>query len=349
MKKVFQISKISILLLLIIAIASCSNSDSPNGGIGNGNGASQNILQIAQTKPELSRFVEAINKTGLVNELSNAGTLTVFAPTNTAFDASGISSAVINGYSPAEILILKQKLLNHVLGVSKNASELTTGYYKTLSLGDSSTTNTLSMFINSTSGVVINGGVNNSGASVSNADLLATNGTLHIVDGVILPPTIVNHVKANALFTRLLAAVTSTPADPFGDQSSILNTLNTTTSSTLFAPISSAFTTATTNPGGFLVGTTAIQKTRVLQYHLLNGNVLSTSLQDNQDVETTANQLNTQVKQTIKVLLTGTLGPRIQDKATFGINYGKLISTGIDIQCKNGVIHTVDKVFQPNL
>lgn len=349
MKKVFQIVKILILLFLITSINSCSSSDSSNDGSSGGNGASQNILQIAQTKPELSRFVEAINKASLVNEMSNAGTLTVFAPTNAAFDAIGISSIVINGYSTAEILVFKQILLNHVLGTTKNSTELTTGYYKTLGIGGSSLTNSLSMFINNTSGVVINGGTNNSGASVTNGDIVATNGVMHVVDGVILPPTLLIHAKANPLFARLVSAVYSTPADPFGNQGSILSTITNTTSITLFAPTNTAFVNANANSGGFLVGLTGFQKTRVLQYHLVNGNVLSSSLQDNQMVETTANQLNTQTKQTLKVLLSGTLGSRLQDKASFGINYGRFISNGIDIQCSNGIIHTIDKVLEPSL
>jgi uncharacterized surface protein with fasciclin (FAS1) repeats len=348
MKKILQISKISILFFLIISIASCSSSDSSSSG-SNGNGASQNILQIAQTKPELSRFVEAINKANLVNELSASGTLTVFAPTNAAFDAIGISSTVINGYTPSEILVFKQILLNHVLGITKNSSELTTGYYKTSAIGGSSASNTLSMYINNTSGVVINGGTTNSGANVTNADIAATNGVIHIVDGVILPPTLVGHIKANPLFLRLLTAVNSTPADPFGDQNLIKTTLTNTSSTTLFAPTNTAFINANTNSGGFLVGTTAVQKTRVLQYHLVNGNVLSTSLVDNDLINTTANQLNTTVKQTLKVLLSGALGPRLQDKASFGINYGKLVTGSVDIQCANGIIHTVDKVFEPSL
>ncbi len=349
MKKVIQITKISVLFFFIILIASCSSSDS-NNTTGGGNISSQTVVQIAQGRPELSRFVEAVNKTGIGVLLSlPTATQTVFAPTNAAFDAKGISSAVISGYSTTQVAILKEILLNHVFNTTKNASQLATGYYKTSGVGTSSTVNTLSMYINNSSGVVINGGINNSGASVTTADIAALNGVVHIVDGVILPPTLLGHAKANPLFTKLVTAVTSTPADPFGDQSSILNGLTNATSSTLFAPTNDAFTAANANSGGFLVGLTGVQKTRVLQYHLVNGNVISTSLNNNQIVETTANQLNTTVKQTIKVLLTGAAGPRIEDKSSFGLNYGKLLSPSIDIQCANGVIHMVDKVLQPNL
>jgi hypothetical protein len=55
---------------------------------------------------------------------------------------------------------------------------------------------------------LVNGGVANGGAKVTTANIVASNGLIHVVDGVILLPTIVNHIKANPNLS-LLGVVTS--------------------------------------------------------------------------------------------------------------------------------------------
>ena len=66
-----------------------------------------------------------------------------------------------NGFSSVDeipLLLLTEVLKNQVIAGGLNSADLSTGYYNTLAKGSASTTNTLSMFINLNSGVVINRG-----------------------------------------------------------------------------------------------------------------------------------------------------------------------------------------------
>lgn len=149
--KTLKLNAIALIAFLAIGISSCSKDD---------NTTTQPTPQVtsiaahAVANPNLSLLVKALTKAGLVQTLSDPGTYTVFAPTNTAFEAAGFTAAVIDAQtSPAQIDALKQVLLNHVLATRKASSELTTGYVKTLAKGAASTTNTLSMYVDATSGV----------------------------------------------------------------------------------------------------------------------------------------------------------------------------------------------------
>jgi uncharacterized surface protein with fasciclin (FAS1) repeats len=338
MKKVFQISKIAILSLFTIAIASCSSGDSVTPITNPPTGPTQNIVQLAQATPSLSRLVEAVVKADLATTLSAPGTYTVFAPTNAAFDAAGISSTVISNYTPAEVAVLKQILLNHVFATVKTSTDLTTGYYKTLGKGAASATNTLSMYINNSaptgggSVITINGGTANGGAVVSTPNnIAATNGIVHLVTGVILPPKIVNHAVANSSFSTLVTVLTST-SGTFGNQAPVLAALGGVGPLTVFAPTNTAFTNAT-----FITGASAATVTKVLQYHVTSaGNVLAATLTQGQIIPTLTNPV-----QNLTVDLAS--GPKLSDSTTIKAN---IIAT--DVQCANGVIHAVDKVLQPN-
>jgi uncharacterized surface protein with fasciclin (FAS1) repeats len=222
---------------------------------------------------------------------------------------------------------LRTVLLNHVVMGAKKAADLKTEYLSTLAKVKISATgqNYLSLFVNTTNGVVLNGE-----AKVIKADILFSRGVIHIVDKVIPLPSIVTHAKANANFSTLLAVVTSP------EQAAIATALTTNkTPLTVFAPINAAFDVAL-GEGGFANGATAAQVTKVLQYHVVgNANVLAASLKEGQVVTTLLGQQFT-------IGLTG--GAKIKDQAGNSIN---IIAT--DVQCTNGVIHAVDKVLQPAL
>lgn len=143
-----------------------------------------------------------------------------------------------NGFESLDnvpVATLTQVLLNHVVSGTNLSTGLTTGYVKTLAKGSASSTNTLIMFINTASGVRLNGV-----SSVTTADIIANNGVIHVVDAVIGLPTIVTHATANPNFSTLATLLT---------QQQLVETLNGTTSSpfTVFAPLNSAFDTATLN------------------------------------------------------------------------------------------------------
>ena len=308
MKNYAKLIKLTLLVVSSTLMFSCSDDDSPQ--------QNNSITDIASENPNFSILVDALNRADLAETLNQEGSYTVFAPTNEAFmnflDDNGFESL-----DDVPVATLTQVLLNHVVSGTNLSSGLTTGYVKTLATGSASSTNTLSMFINTASGVRLNGV-----SSVTSADIIADNGVIHVVDAVIGLPTIVTHATANPNFSTLATLLT---------EQELVGTLNGTASSpfTVFAPLNSAFDTATLNLYG---GLNSTQKTAVLTYHVVPGaNVLSNAIPSGP----------------ITTFETGTFtisGTVITDEQSRATN---IVAT--DVQASNGVIHAVNQVLLPNL
>lgn len=320
MKNVSKIKNWALIILFSIAAVSCDDDDN-NVVVDN------TITGKATATANLSILVQALVKADLATTLKGAGPFTVFAPTNEAFTAFLATTpyATINDV-PKEALT--QILLNHVVNGSVKSTDLTTGYIKTLAKGTASTTNTLSMYVNTSSGVKLNGI-----ATVTSADIMASNGVIHIVDKVIDLPTIVTHAAANANFSTLVSVLNRS------GQPNFITALSGTGPFTVFAPTNAAFTALNTElaPGG-IAGVSAADLTKVLQYHVVSpANVLATSLIDGQIVTPILTPA-----QTFTIQLSG--GAKIKD---INNRISNIIIT--DVQCSNGVIHAIDKVLLPTL
>lgn len=118
----------------------------------------------------LSTLLKSANLINTLSPVSNDGkNYTLFAPTNEAF--SKISSTLTT-LSDEQI---KQVLLYHVVDGTITSTQLTIGNFPTL--------NGQSIDINITNGVTLNSNV-----TVTKADILASNGVIHIIDNVLIPP-----------------------------------------------------------------------------------------------------------------------------------------------------------------
>lgn len=328
MKKMTKFKNAACIALMVLFLASCNNDDDATVVV-----PEPTIVDIAVSNPEFSILVQALTKANLVATLDGDGPFTVFAPTNDAFN-DFLEANNYNSLDDVPTATLTQILLNHVVSGENLSSSLSTGYVKTLGKGNASATNTLSMFINTTNGVILNGGTANAGATVTTADIEASNGVIHIVDGVIGLPTIVNHAIANPSFGILVQALTR------NDQPDFAGILSGTENSpfTVFAPTNDAFV-------GLLaelelssladVPQSVLENT--LKYHVVTGaNVLSTSLMNNQSVPTFQGDAFT-------VELPSS-GPQIRD-----INNRVSLIIATDVQASNGVVHALNKVILPNL
>jgi uncharacterized surface protein with fasciclin (FAS1) repeats len=322
------------LFALCISVVSCDNDDDTP--------AQSSIYDIAASNPEFSTLATALDITGLNTVLDGSGNFTVFAPTNAAF-TSFLATTPFATVEDVPVAVLKNILLNHVIGSEIFSEDISIGYASTLSpINTTVNAPTISMFVQlSGSSVILNGGPLNSGATVITADIDASNGVIHVVSNVISIPTVVNHVVANPEFDTLQAIVTSGPTGPFGDQSAVLAALQGLTGfapATIFAPSNAAFATAT-GTGGWANGATAAQVTKVLQYHVTTaGNVRSNQLTPNQIIP----MITSPVQNTTVILGTGTVD--IRDTAN---SLSRVIQA--DVQASNGVIHGVNKVLQPVL
>jgi uncharacterized surface protein with fasciclin (FAS1) repeats len=304
----------------------------------------KSIIDIAKADPaNFSILVQALQKTSLEATLGNAGSYTVFAPTNAAFTSAGITSASLTAMTSAtDIANLKVALQNHVIGVGTRANDLlTSGYTKTFGFLRTTATSTsgvnLSVYANTVSGsVLLNGGIANGGAKVVSADIEASNGIIHVIDGVLKLPTIVDHIKANPNLSSLLGVVTSS------GQTAVLASLNNATGSsplTVFAPDNGAFTAATAT-GGYLVGLSDTQISNTLRYHVEAGNRVSNATSFSTSADVSVTTLYSPFKFTI---LRSTL--KIND----AVGSPSANVKTINIQGTNGSVHIVDRVLQPTV
>ena len=285
----------------------------------------KSIYELTALSPDLSNLRLALDKAGLSGTLNNPGTFTVFAPSNAAF-AQFLTENGFASLNDVPNAVLKEILLNHVLGAKVLAADVKTGYVSTLAKGGASTTRNISMYIDTTSGVKINGI-----SKVTKTDIVATNGVIHLVDKVIGLPTIVTHAAANPNFTSLVAALTRP------DMPNFVGILGGTASSpfTVFAPTNAAFTSLLAEVN--LPNLAAIPQSTLenaLKYHVVAGaNVASSDLVNNMVVTTFQGG-------TFKITLTG--GAKITDANN---RVSNIIAT--DVQCSNGIIHVLDKVLLP--
>lgn len=316
MKKLSKL-KVFAIMLFAIAVVSCDNNDDT---------ADNTITEIAVKNSNLKMLAQALTRTDLATTLQGAGPFTVFAPTDAAFTAflKTTPYATVNDV-PKEILT--QILLNHVVTGSVKSSALSTGYIKTLAKGSASATNTLSMYVDITSGVKLNGGAN-----VTIADVMASNGVIHIVDAVIGLPTIVTHAAVNTNFSTLVSLLNR------NGQPNFIEALSGPGPFTVFAPTNAAFAALNTElaPGG-IASVSPANLTKVLQYHVASGNVLAATLTEGQMITPILTPA-----QKFTIQLAG--GAKIKDAN------GKISTIIItDVQCTNGVIHAIDKVLMPVL
>ncbi len=139
--------------------------------------AQKDIVDLAVGNKNLSTLVAAVKAAGLVNTLKSDGPFTVFAPTNQAFAALP-KGTVENLLKPENKKALIKVLTYHVVAAKAMAGDLKNG----------------KQMVGSVEGEKItvekrNGKVMVNGAEVVIADVKAKNGVVHVINKVILPPS----------------------------------------------------------------------------------------------------------------------------------------------------------------
>jgi uncharacterized surface protein with fasciclin (FAS1) repeats len=136
--------------------------------------ASKTIVGVAASDPHFSTLVKLVKAAGLATTLSQ-GSYTVFAPTNAAF--AKVPKATLNALAKDKAK-LKAVLLYHVVKGRVPAS-------KVVKLKSAKTVNGASVKISVKSGkVYLNGSTR-----VTKTDIMASNGIIHVIDKVLLPPS----------------------------------------------------------------------------------------------------------------------------------------------------------------
>jgi uncharacterized surface protein with fasciclin (FAS1) repeats len=289
-----------------------------------------NIVEIAQSDANFSTLVAAVVKADLAGTLSGDAQLTVFAPTNAAFDAVAAAIGLADGPALVEALpadALAKILTYHVVAGDNPSTALTAGTLSTLyEFEGSAATLDLSL----TGGVILTDALLTT-ATVTTADIDASNGVVHVIDKVLVPPGVLNLVQMaqlNPVFSTLVTAVV---------EADLAATLSGTGPFTVFAPTNEAFAAALVE-----LGLTAEQLlaspdlAAILTYHVVGGDVRAAD---------------------VAALVSG--GPAdvtTVQGGTFRVGTDLVITDGrsrtatlaaTDVVASNGVIHVIDAVLLP--
>ncbi|MFG6467406.1 fasciclin domain-containing protein [Roseateles sp. BYS87W] len=287
---------------------------------GGGSGSSPNVVDLTRSDARFSVLAEAVAAADLGATLSGPGPFTVLAPTDAAFAALLAELNLSKAQLLADKALLRAVLQYHVLGSQVAASQVPLGKAITPLAGG--------IFkIDANAGALVVTDGRNRKATVTQTDLVATNGLLHVVDKVLLPANLnlVQTAQAVPAFSTLVEAVVA---------ANLQGTLAGTGPFTVFAPTNAAFAAALSELGvskAALLADTALLS-KILTYHVLPSRVLKAEVPVGAAITTVEGQ---SFSVDASLAITDRLGRKAQ-------------ITGTDVLASNGVVHTIDKVLLPS-
>lgn len=183
MKKIFSLSILALSLLAFSCNSNKSTEETSNdvpattGGQENvqDDVSQKDVVKVAVGSPDHTTLVAAVKQGELVTALSNAGPFTVFAPTNAAFDK--LPAGTVDGLMKDDKKADLQNILQyHVTTSSLKADFLFDGMTIGMVNGDNVTVS------------VKDGKIMLNGSATIVASVPASNGMVHVIDAVLLPP-----------------------------------------------------------------------------------------------------------------------------------------------------------------
>ncbi len=301
--------RLSMAALATSFVAACGGGDNPPFA----------IADVTATDSRFGTLNQALVNTGLQATLLQSGTFTVFAPTDDAFNALATELGITRAQLLADRALLTSVLQYHVLGstvprasvpLGRAITPLAGGIFKVDSVGGN---------------LVITDGRNRT-SRITATDIGATNGVIHVVDRVLLPPNrnIVQTAQSLPQFSILVEAVVA---------ANLQGALSGTGPLTVFAPTNDAFVALLGELGltkAQLLANTALL-TRVLTYHVLPNRTLKADITTGQAITTLQGG-------------TFTIG---SDLAITDSRARRAGIAGTDVLTSNGVIHVIDRVILP--
>merc|ERR1712238_258911 len=268
------------------------------------------VVDVAIAAGSFTTLVQLLTELGLVDALRDATVQTIFAPSDEAF--SKLPEGTLAGLTTEQ---KKAIVLRHVVGgATVLAADVTTGPVETLGgeVIDLIKTDEGGVQISYMSKVV----------NVVTADVMASNGVIHVIDEVILPGDVVDVAIAAGSFTRLVKLLSDL---------GLVDALRDATAQTIFAPSDEAFSKL---PEGPLDGLTTEEKKAIVLRHVVGGATVLAADVTTGPVETLGGE---------SIDLTKT------DSGGVQISYMNNLITVVtaDVMASNGVIHVIDKVILP--
>jgi len=282
------------------------------------------IVDTAVNAGSFGTLVAAVEAAGLVETLKGEGPFTVFAPTEDAFAALPAGTVEALLADPAGQLT--QILLYHVVPGKVMSTDLSDGMTADTVQG-SPVTFTLA-----------DGAVKINEAMVVTADIEASNGVIHVIDTVILPPA--EEAVTEEAPTEMAApagniAEVATAAGSFGtlltavEAAGLVDELTGEGPFTVFAPTDEAFAALPAGTLDTLLADPEGALRDILLYHVVAGKVMSTDLSDGMMADS---------------LQGAPISVSIMDGAV-KVNTANVVTA--DVEASNGVIHVIDAVILP--
>jgi transforming growth factor-beta-induced protein len=278
--------------------------------------AASTIVEIAVEDGRFTTLVAAVQAAGLVDTLNSDGPFTVFAPTDDAFAAlpDGTVESLLEDPEGA----LTQILLYHVVAAAVPAAEV-------VELDSATTVQGEEISIEVVDGsVILNGEV-----EVIITDIEASNGIIHVIDAVLLPPSltaeelpsIAEIAAGDENFSTLVAAL---------DAAGLVDVLAGEGEFTVFAPTNDAFAALPEGTVESLLEDPEGDLTQILLYHVVDGIAMAEAVAELDSVTTIQGEA---------------ISIEIVDGSVILNGEVEVIIT--DIEASNGVIHVIDGVLLP--
>lgn len=325
MKKI-RFKAFALLVLITVFAISCKVDDGDVLPV-----PESNLVEVASNTAELSTLVSALQSADLVSTFEGSTLYTLLAPTNAAF-TSFLGQAGFSTIDEVPVETLRQILLNHAVPSRVDAvvlSNLRKNYIQTFADGPTSNSK-LSLYFDATDGVVFNGS-----ATVTQADILASNGLIHIVDQVVSLPTPDTFISTDENFEDL-----DTALNMISQLTDLTDMLSESTAGpfTIFAPVNQAFDNllATNDDWSLISDIDDTLLTSILAHHAVDGNFRGTDLSGSPSLPSLEGG---------GILVGQSAGVT---QLTDGSGESDIIVIATDIQASNGAIHLIDKVMIPD-
>jgi len=276
---------------------------------------SQTVVEIAAGNKDFSTLVAAVKAAGLVETLSGKGPFTVFAPSNAAFAKlpKGTVESLLKPENKDQLISI---LTYHVVPGKVMAADV-------VKVDEAKSVQGQMIQVEVKDGTVLLNGA----SKVVKTDILGSNGVIHVIDSVILPPqaspkTIAELAIATENLSTLVAAVKA---------AGLVDTLMGEGPFTVFAPTNEAFAKLPAGTVENLLKPENIEKLRqILLYHVVPGKLVAADVVKEKAAKSAQGQ--------IIAIQVENGGVRLNQSS-------KVVTT--DIDASNGVIHIIDSVILP--
>lgn len=313
MFKQFSFGWVAILAFFVFGFSSCDDDPEVTPV------ATETVTGVVENNTDrFGTLFAALQRTGLDRALNMPnGSFTVFAPTDMAFEASGIDLNAVSTEQLAQILRY-HVVSNTTTFTTDNIPQGVTMLNTITELGPDP--DGLAVTVERSGATVT---VNN--ATVVEADITTTNGVIHAINEVLIPPTITSVAAADGRFTTLVAALQRTGLDEVLAGSGDFM---------VFAPTDDAFAAA----GIDLNAVSESDLRALLLYHVSGSSIIASDIPAGDNFVTS---LSTTAPNDapLSILVNNTNGTiTINDEATVVVP---------NVFTSNGLIHAVDQVLMP--